>query len=714
MIGKNKKVIASVLAVAVLATAIPITAMAVETDSTSTSTVTESSSGNLAVRDITLKQLLYIPEDSEESNWDDVFVKQMSTVDETTFGSDFSKDDYMDIVESVANIMPSYKDVIMNLYNSDDTTVSVSLKDGVFTITADAVNLNAIVNEKINEQIEAAAGEYADKFGELEINTKLDTTAVLTIDTNTVKDDGKKITASFQAVCDGETYDVLGLFDLAGAKLDSIKKEFDDFFEKNYNDANEQLEEAKGKLKEANTQKKSADADITSAKIEIGEAWQKLNDAKAQGADTTKEEADLAASESKLADAEERLADADAKLKDADNQIADAQSKLDTAEEKATSVSAKFNQYINKIDSMKQSAENALTITSNGSGSNADEAYTSFYNAIMDKNIPQAIKNRIPSTLDGALNSEAFADVLSFMNNITVDEVSAVVKTAENVEMGIKDGKFTIVGDITDEQGLKEVTIEVDASKLESESSAVFYFNVKMLKRAEVTTTSETTPVSDVTGGDTTTIGSDITGSDTTTGSDVTGGDTTGSDVTGGDTTGSDVTGGDTTGSDVTTSETTPVSDVTGGDTTTNNGGKSLWDLAMEDESGKYRAGVLGDISLDYDVKAETPIELSDAITSYDALLALQNTVGSINLAEIPTVIGDVDFDGEITSYDALCILQYVVGSIDEYKDNAASGYALYVAVELDDGLDTVLSREYYRKDMKVSPIKYNKFSFDK
>jgi hypothetical protein len=134
----------------------------------------------------------------------------------------------------------------------------------------------------------------------------------------------------------------------------------------------------------------------------------------------------------------------------------------------------------------------------------------------------------------------------------------------------------------------------------------------------------------------------------------------------------------------------------------------------MEDESGKYRAGVLGDISLDYDVKAETPIELSDAITSYDALLALQNTVGSINLAEIPTVIGDVDFDGEITSYDALCILQYVVGSIDEYKDNAASGYALYVAVELDDGLDTVLSREYYRKDMKVSPIKYNKFSFDK
>lgn len=650
MIGKNKKVIASVLAVAVLATAIPITAMAVETDSTSTSTVTESSSGNLAVRDITLKQLLYIPEDSEESNWDDVFVKQMSTVDETTFGSDFSKDDYMDIVESVANIMPSYKDVIMNLYNSDDTTVSVSLKDGVFTITADAVNLNAIVNEKINEQIEAAAGEYADKFGELEINTKLDTTAVLTIDTNTVKDDGKKITASFQAVCDGETYDVLGLFDLAGAKLDSIKKEFDDFFEKNYNDANEQLEEAKGKLKEANTQKESADADITSAKIEIEEAWQKLNDAKAQGADTTKEEADLAASESRLADAEERLADADAKLKDADNQIADAQSKLDTAEEKATSVSAKFNQYINKIDSMKQSAENALTITSNGSGSNADEAYTSFYNAIMDKNIPQAIKNRIPSTLDGALNSEAFADVLSFMNNITVDEVSAVVKTAENVEMGIKDGKFTIVGDITDEQGLKEVTIEVDASKLESESSAVFYFNVKMLKRAEVTTTSETTPVSDV----------------------------------------------------------------TGGDTTTNNGGKSLWDLAMEDESGKYRAGVLGDISLDYDVKAETPIELSDAITSYDALLALQNTVGSINLAEIPTVIGDVDFDGEITSYDALCILQYVVGSIDEYKDNAASGYALYVAVELDDGLDTVLSREYYRKDMKVSPIKYNKFSFDK
>ncbi|MFN6433060.1 dockerin type I domain-containing protein [Eubacterium callanderi] len=55
------------------------------------------------------------------------------------------------------------------------------------------------------------------------------------------------------------------------------------------------------------------------------------------------------------------------------------------------------------------------------------------------------------------------------------------------------------------------------------------------------------------------------------------------------------------------------------------------------------------------------------AITSADALLALQASVGKGDLTEKQTLAADVDHDKKVTSSDALLILQYSVGKIIEF-----------------------------------------------
>lgn len=49
-------------------------------------------------------------------------------------------------------------------------------------------------------------------------------------------------------------------------------------------------------------------------------------------------------------------------------------------------------------------------------------------------------------------------------------------------------------------------------------------------------------------------------------------------------------------------------------------------------------------------------------ITVTDALLALQNTVGKIELSKVQTLSGDMNGDGKISVDDALVILQMTVG----------------------------------------------------
>jgi AraC-like DNA-binding protein len=53
-------------------------------------------------------------------------------------------------------------------------------------------------------------------------------------------------------------------------------------------------------------------------------------------------------------------------------------------------------------------------------------------------------------------------------------------------------------------------------------------------------------------------------------------------------------------------------------------------------------------------------------ITSYDALLILQNTTGLYNFDNEIEFFADNDLNSKIESYDALLVLQYITGNIDD------------------------------------------------
>jgi hypothetical protein len=67
-----------------------------------------------------------------------------------------------------------------------------------------------------------------------------------------------------------------------------------------------------------------------------------------------------------------------------------------------------------------------------------------------------------------------------------------------------------------------------------------------------------------------------------------------------------------------------------------------------------------------------TPYTLGDVnnngeITAYDALLALQISVGRPGFTERHILAADVNKSGEVTTFDALRILQYSVGRIEHF-----------------------------------------------
>lgn len=78
----------------------------------------------------------------------------------------------------------------------------------------------------------------------------------------------------------------------------------------------------------------------------------------------------------------------------------------------------------------------------------------------------------------------------------------------------------------------------------------------------------------------------------------------------------------------------------------------SEWSIVIDDSSLEDDDYALGDVNLD------------GRITSSDALLALQASVGKITLESARQNAADVDKDGSITATDALLILQYSVGKI--------------------------------------------------
>lgn len=81
----------------------------------------------------------------------------------------------------------------------------------------------------------------------------------------------------------------------------------------------------------------------------------------------------------------------------------------------------------------------------------------------------------------------------------------------------------------------------------------------------------------------------------------------------------------------------------------------SEWSIVIDDSSLEDDDYALGDVNLD------------GHITSSDALLALQASVGKITLESARQNAADVDKDGSVTATDALLILQYSVGKISSF-----------------------------------------------
>ncbi|HBN11822.1 MAG TPA: hypothetical protein DD392_07830 [Ruminococcus sp.] len=88
-------------------------------------------------------------------------------------------------------------------------------------------------------------------------------------------------------------------------------------------------------------------------------------------------------------------------------------------------------------------------------------------------------------------------------------------------------------------------------------------------------------------------------------------------------------------------------------------------------------------------------LDESETLTSYDALLILQNVVQLNKFDAVDNAVGDVaDMnDGQITSYDALQILQVVVQLQSDFSG------ALYVDVHLPSDDEVVEDAEYLGGD---------------
>ena len=266
MIGKNKRVIASILSLAVMASALPISGvLAVEDTDTAVSVAADNSVSSW--KDLTLSQLLYIAPDETVSNWNERFVEHVKNLEANGFNESVDKSEYQDVIDYVVSNAGQYSEIVKNIIDNADATVS--LENGVFTINADVKNVSSIVDEKLNEKIEAAVGDYADEFN-IQVATSLDMNFEVTVDTNTLADD-KTVTVSYKAVdAEGKEYTLWGMFDFASAKLSSIADEFEKF-------CNDKVAENQKKLDDAVAAGASAET-IADAQKDLDNAKKQLSD----------------------------------------------------------------------------------------------------------------------------------------------------------------------------------------------------------------------------------------------------------------------------------------------------------------------------------------------------------------------------------------------------------------------------------------------------
>ena len=782
MIGKNRRIMASILSLAVMASALPMSGVfAVEDTAVPAVTADAASNDDIFIKNLTLTQLLYIEETQTVSKWNETFADHIAKLEADGFNEDLNKDNYKELIDYVIAKSGSYSEFVSNAIKN--TNANAKLNNGVFTITGNVTDMSQAFDDEVNKKLNdiLASIDSNDKM-QLENITNTDFNVTVTIDTSKLAET-KSAEISYSAECDGVTYTGMKIFDLVDSKINDIeaacKKYCNDKYAEDYaklqgTDINApEYAEVKAEFDKTLEVIDKLNSVVASYRDKAAKAKEKV-----QNALTTTEISVSAATAdeaySKLYNDERLPARVKAKLPatldaalatEAFSKglsavsnvitVSDIAELLDGAQDITFSLSngnvemtakvfdAELNKPANKLIEFSvatdASATAYLNITrlslepettttpdvtdvsdssdvSDSDVSNTDVSDTDVSSSDTDVSSSDTDTSGSVTTVSGSESVDP-GSVTTVSGSESVDPGSVTtVSGSESVDPGsvttVSGSESVDPGSVTTVSGSESV--DPGSVTTVSGSESVDPGSVTTVSGSETTVSGVETTVSGV---ETTVSGSvtTVSGVETTVSGSVT-------TVSGVETT---VSGSVTTVSGVETTVSGSVTTVSGSETTvsdsevsvsetTPSDNKSLWEKAKDDKTGKFKAAILGDVSLDFDIKAAEELTPTQAISSYDALQILQNTVQTLDLTNLQSVVGDVDFDGKITSYDALLILQHTVQLRESFEDETKTNKAIYVAVEFDTDLETILNREYYTPSKTISPVKYTKFGFDK
>ena len=776
MIGKNRRIMASILSLAVMASALPMSGVfAVEDTAVPAVTADAASNDDIFIKNLTLTQLLYIEETQTVSKWNETFADHIAKLEADGFNEDLNKDNYKELIDYVIAKSGSYSEFVSNAIKN--TNANAKLNNGVFTITGNVTDMSQAFDDEVNKKLNdiLASIDSNDKM-QLENITNTDFNVTVTIDTSKLAET-KSAEISYSAECDGVTYTGMKIFDLVDSKINDIeaacKKYCNDKYAEDYaklqgTDINApEYAEVKAEFDKTLEVIDKLNSVVASYRDKAAKAKEKV-----QNALTTTEISVSAATAdeaySKLYNDERLPARVKAKLP----------ATLDAA--LATEAFSKGLSAVSNVITVSDIAElldGAQDITFSLSNGNV-EMTAKVFDAELNKPANKLIEFSVATDA----SATAYLNITRLSLEPETTTTPDVTDVSDSSDVSDSDVSNTDVSDTdvsssdtdvsssdTDTSG--SVTTDVSSSDTDTSGSVTTVSGSESVDPGSVTTVSgsesvdpgsvttvsgsesvDPGSVTTVSGSETTVSGSvtTVSGSETTVSgveTTVSGVETTVSGVettvSGVETTVSGVettvsgsvttvsgvettvSGSVTTVSGVETTVSGSVTTVSGSETTvsdsevsvsetTPSDNKSLWEKAKDDKTGKFKAAILGDVSLDFDIKAAEELTPTQAISSYDALQILQNTVQTLDLTNLQSVVGDVDFNGQITSYDALLILQHTVQLRESFEDETKTNKAIYVAVEFDTDLETILNREYYTPSKTISPVKYTKFGFDK
>ena len=770
MIGKNRRIMASILSLAVMASALPMSGVfAVEDTAVPAVTADAASNDDIFIKNLTLTQLLYIEETQTVSKWNETFADHIAKLEADGFDEDLNKDNYKELIDYVIAKSGSYSEFVSNAIKN--TNANAKLNNGVFTITGNVTDMSQAFDDEVNKKLNdiLASIDSNDKM-QLENITNTDFNVTVTIDTSKLAET-KSAEISYSAECDDVTYTGMKIFDLVDSKINDIeaacKKYCNDKYAEDYaklqgtdinapeyaevkaefdktleviDKLNSVVESYRDKAAKAKEKVQNA---LTTTEISVSaatadEAYSKLyNDKRLPARVKAKLPATLDAALATEAFSKGLSAVSNVIT------VSDVAELLDGAQDITFSLSngnvemtakvfdAELNKPANKLIEFSVATDASATAYLNITRLSLEPETTTTPD-VTDVSDSSDVSDSDVSNTDvsdtdvSSSDTDVSSSDTDTSGSVTTDVSSSDTDTSGSVTTDVSGSDTDTSGSVTTVSGV-ETTVSGSVTTV-SGSESVDPGSVTTVSGSETTVSGSVTTVS---GSETTVSGSvtTVSGSETTVSgveTTVSGVETTVSGsvttVSGVETT---VSGSVTTVSGVETTVSGSVTTVSGSETTvsdsevsvsetTPSDNKSLWEKAKDDKTGKFKAAILGDVSLDFDIKAAEELTPTQAISSYDALQILQNTVQTLDLTNLQSVVGDVDFDGKITSYDALLILQHTVQLRESFEDETKTNKAIYVAVEFDTDLETILNREYYTTSKTISPVKYTKFGFDK